>query len=283
MSYGADRPHSDDLERSDDHQAPPERADTLGRKRLEQVRAAHRGYFRWLRLSRLALAAFALMAALFLLWALPWLPKGLDAGDYTPELGLTTYLVAGVAVTAVLALAFQELARRDRESLLLWGTVYDEATGLHNRAYLYDRLALECERAELSGGVFSAVVLQIRLDSPTSGSTPGSTPALPRSALREVGELLDDLTHASDLVALLNGSELAVLAMGSSRNDRGSLQERLRGAVAAGLPRLLPRPALVAVRSGSATFGEDGKDPDTLIQAARAAAILAPRRTGQAA
>ncbi len=279
MSYDLERPRSDDPERPDDRQATSEHADAQGKKRLEQVRAAHRGYFRWLRLSRLALAAFALMAALFLLWALPWLPKGLDAGDYTPELGLTTYLVTGVAVTAVLALVFQELARRNRESLLLWGTVYDEATGLHNRAYLYDRLSLECERAELSGGVFSAVVLQIRLDSPTSGSTP----ALPRAALREVGELLDGLTHASDLVALLSGSELAVLAMGADRNERGTLQERLRGAVAAGLPRLLPRPALVAVRSGSATFGEDGKDPDTLIQAARAAAMLAPRRTGQAA
>lgn len=279
MHSVVDEPYPGDQDMPHSGQAPAEQAEAISTKRLGKARAAHRGYFRWSRLRRLALAAFAAMAALFLLWALPWLPRGLDVDNYTPELALSTYLFVGVVVAAILALVFQELARRDRESLLLWGTVYDEATGLHNRAYLYDRLSLECERAERSGNVFSLVVLQVRLDSSVSGSAP----TLPGAALQEVGRLLDSLTHPSDLVALLSGSELAILSMGVERRDRGTLQERLRGAVAAALPRLLLRPALVAVRSGSATFGEDGNDPETLIQAARAAAILVPRRPGEVA
>jgi GGDEF domain-containing protein len=247
--------------------------------RLDQARAAHRGYFRWRRLSRVAIVAFGVFAVMFSLWALPWLPRGLNTDDYTPQLALSVYLMAGVAAAAVFALAFQELARRDRESLMVWGTVFDEVSGLHNRTYLYDRLSLECEKAARNGGVFSIVALQIRL----GGSAPGSSPALPTSALQDIGTLLDCLTHPSDLVAILSGAELAVLAVGVDRNDRASLQERLRGAVAAGLPRLLKDPAPISVRCGGATYGEDSTDPGTLIQTARQAAILIPRGPAQAA
>ncbi len=179
--------------------------ETVAAHRLDQAKAAHRGYFRWRRLSRVAIVAFGVFAVVFLLWALPWLPRGLNTDDYTPQLALSVYLMAGVAAAAVFALAFQELARRDRESLMMWGTLFDEVSGLHNRTYLYDRLSLECEKAARNGGVFSVIALQIRL----GGSVPGSSPALPASALQDIGTLVDCLTHPSDLVALLGSAELA--------------------------------------------------------------------------
>src|SRR3990172_13214301 len=123
---------------------PPE---TLPPERLRAASTVTRSYYRWLHLRRLAFAAFVILGIFLLLWLVPWLPSGLDTDDYTPEMAFTVYLLAGVALMALLALGFQELARRNRERLMLWSTVYDEGTGPHNRTYLYDRLSLECERA----------------------------------------------------------------------------------------------------------------------------------------
>ena len=218
---------------------------------------AYKSYYRWLRLKRLALAAFVTLAALFILWAIPWLPSGLDTGDYTPELAFTTYLLLGVVLTAASAMACQELARRHREGLLAWAVVYDEATGLRNRAYLYDRLSLECERADHSAGVFSILVL--RFDGVVA-------------ALGNVAELIERVTHRSDVAALLSGRELAILSVGVGEKERGLLLERLRGAVAAELSRLPGKPAIKDTRGGGATYGVDGNDPHTLVQAARAEA-----------
>ena len=255
---------------------PPE---TLPPERLRAASTVARSYYRWLRLRRLAFAAFVVLGIFLLLWLVPWLPSGLDTDDYTPEMAFTVYLLGGVALTALLALGFQELARRNRERIMLWSTVYDEATGLHNRTYLYDRLSLECERAKRTGGMFSLIVLQIRIGNPTVGSAP----TLSHQALRQVAEATNSLTHPTDLVALLTGSELAVLATGVDREHRRAVQERLREAVAAELPRLLDAPAVVDVKGGVATYGVDGNDAGSLVQAARTSAVLGVPQRAQAA
>ncbi|MCH8056169.1 MAG: diguanylate cyclase, partial [Deltaproteobacteria bacterium] len=100
-----------------------------------------------------------------------------------------------------------------------WSAVYDEATGLHNRTFLYDRLSLECERAEHSGGVFYVIILQIRLYRPTLGPLP----TLSNAMLQQVAELINRLTRRSDLVALLGGSELAILAFELVRDSQDDL------------------------------------------------------------
>ncbi len=236
-------------------------------------------YHRWLRLKRLALAAFFVMAAAFLLWVVPWLPSGLDADDYTPELGFTAYLLGGVAITAVSALFFQELTRRQRERLIVWDAVYDEATGLHSRTYLYDRLSLECERAQRTGSTFSVFVLQIHV----GGSAAQPSPMLSNVALQKMADLINRLTHRTDLVAHLSGSALAVIAIGVDRAVRSELVERFQAAVEAELPHLLDKPAKVYVRSGAATYGEEGKEAGALVRAAHAAATLAMPHPDQVA
>lgn len=261
---------------------PSSPAQPLSPERLNRVRAAHRNYYRWLRLSRLTLGAFMLMGAVVLLWLVPWLPSGLDTNDYTPEMAFTVYLLGGAAVLGLLALGFQERARRDRESLLVWAMVYDEVTGLHNRTYLYDRLAMECERAKRSGQVFSVIVLQIRLGGARAKSG-RRRPELSNAALRKLAQLLDGLTHPTDMVALLSGSELAVLAIRVDRDARHQLQQRLRQALAEELPELLDRRALLDVKAGSATYGVDGMEPGPLVQTARTAATLGVRPRAKAA
>jgi diguanylate cyclase (GGDEF)-like protein len=239
--------------------------------------AVYRTYHRWVRISRLAIGAFVCMSVLAFLWLLPWLPHGLDTKDYSPQVGFTVYLLLSVAVLGIISLAVQERTRRNRESLMVWSTVYDETTGLHNRTYLFDRLALECERARRSGEVFSVIVLQIRAGKQRSKKKDKSGP-LSSAALRKMAEIIDGHTHPTDMVALLSNTELAVLANRVDRESRHRLQERLGDAVAQQMPELISTPTIVDVKAGSATYGSDGTEPSTLVQAARTSASLGSAR-----
>ena len=263
----------------DNLDAPYRRGEASFSEKNRQAREIHRSYYQWLRVSRLALAAFVAMAGFFFFWIVPWMPSGLDTDDYTPELAFTVYLLAGVSMTGILALAARDLVRRKREGLIAWSAVYDEATGLHNRTFLYDRLSLECERAEHSGSVFYVIILQIRL----YRATLGPVPTLSNAMLLQVAELIDRLTRRSDLVALLSGSELAILAFGLDRESQDDQLERLRSAVAAEMSQLLDDSAMVNVAGGVATYGTQGKEPGALIHAARMAAAFGPLPRSEAA
>jgi GGDEF domain-containing protein len=232
-----------------------------------------------MRLSRLALGGFIFAGIIILLWLIPWLPAGLDTSDYTPRVAFTIYLLAGAALIGLIALSLQELARRDRQALTAWASVYDEATGLHTRAYFYDRIGLECERAQHAPEPFSVIVLQLH----AAGAHSKSKPPLDNIALQKTAELINSVTHASDVVGLLSGSELAVLAVRVDRERRHILQERLQRTVSAALPEFAGQASRVDVRSGGATYGVDGAQPGGLIQAARTSASLSVRQHVKAA
>jgi GGDEF domain-containing protein len=232
-----------------------------------------RRYFLWMRLSRLALGAFIFLTIVVVLWLVPFSPAGMDTADYTPQLAFTVYLLAGTSIVGLLVLSFQELARRNRQVLSAWATVYDEATGLHNRSYFYDRLNLECDRGANTPEPFSIIVLQLH------SLLPGKTkPPLTNAALKKVAELINSVTHTSDLVGMLSGSELAVLAIRVDRERRHLLQGRLEKTVSTALPDLIEEPGRIDVRSGGATYGVDGTQAGGLIQAARTNAALAVRQ-----
>jgi len=263
-----------------DHPSGPfAKAEALSPDRLKRGRRAHRRYFLWMRLSRLALGAFIFVSVIILLWLIPWLPTGLDTSDYTPRVAFTIYLLAGAALIGLIALSLQELARRDRQVLTAWASVYDEATGLHTRSYFYDRLGLECERAQHMPEPFSVIVLRFH----TLGSSSKSKPPLSNDALKKTAELINSVTHSSDVVGLLSGSELAVLTVRVDRERRHSLQERLYRTVSAALPDLVGEASRIDVRCGGATYGIDAAQPGGLIQAARTSAALSVRQHVKAA
>ena len=237
----------DDAQRA----APTERMGSAPPAELHSVGPAFQGYYRWLRLSRLAMAAFFVMAAATFLWLIPWLPIGLDASDYSPELAFTVYLLGGLVITGILALAAREFVRRQREGLLVWTRVYDETTGLHSREYLYDRISLECEQAEHTDSVFSVLVLQVRFGASASGQ--GSPPS--GVSLRRVAEVVNRARHPTDLVGFLSEREIAILATGVNKEDRRSIQIRLATTLARELTRVLHRQAAVELASGGATYG----------------------------
>ena len=254
-----------------------DRAATPSREGRQRAHQAYRTYRRWLQLKRILLAAFASMAGLFCLWVIPWLPSGLDTEDYTPELEFTTYLLVGVALTALLAIAAQEFVRRQREALLAWSSIYEGVTGMHNRAYLYERVSLECERARLDAGVFSILVLRVKL-----GDKP-PTSLLTDAALQGVAELVKSLTHRTDVVALLSRNEFAVLAVGADEEGSRAVLKRLERAARVELSSYPEKEVAIDVQGGAATFGMDGTEANVLIQAARAAAMRAAATETQAA
>lgn len=255
---------------------PPIGQPALSLERAKQVR---RSYLRWRRLSRLATVAFVVTGAAALVWLLPWLPGGLDTEDYTAKVAFTIYLLSGAAVTGILVAAFQGLARRYRERIMVWAAVYDEESGLHSRDYLYDRLLLECEQAERLHTVFSVVVLRFRV----AGQAPGRTPALTETVMERTADVIYHMTRLGDLVARLSDSELAILATTADEDIRRGLTLRIVAAVTEDLGDLLGEGAVFDVVSGGATFGEDGRHAETLLSAARNAAMLAPRGSARAA
>lgn len=245
-------------------------AEPITPERKRRAVAANRAYYHWVRMRRAAFACFVALAVILMMWLVPWLPSGLDSNDYTPEVEFTIYLLGGVAIFAVLALVFQELAHRQREALTLWASVYDEATGLHNRTYLHDRLAVECDRAKRTGRTFTVITFNLRIGSPTSPSHR----QLSNDALRRLAEVINSLSRPTDFVALLTGRELAVLAVDIDRDGRRAVRDHLRAGLLAELPRLVDAGTAIDVRGGCATYGVDGTDPATLVQSSRTSGIL---------
>jgi len=238
------------------------RPDFLTELRARQAKSIHRSYYAWLRLSRLAMAGFVITAVLFFLWAIPWLPSGMSTADYTPEMAFTMYLILGTALLGFTGLAFNHLARRRQATLMAWSAVYDQKTGLYNRAYLYNLLSLECDRSQESKSAFSLLVFQFQA---------GDSAAVTADALRSLAEVIRRTIRSTDVVALLSDSELAVLALDLKRKQRTALVEKVKKLILGSLPKVTGSKE-IQVLAGAATYGADGEEPGAIIQAARASA-----------
>jgi diguanylate cyclase (GGDEF)-like protein len=222
----------------------------------------HRRYRSLLHRSRLLGTAFWVAMAYFLFWsipwfrAIPWLPGGLTTEDYTERVSLTLILAAFCGVLGVGTLILRDHLLRTREALLAWTAVYDEVTGLYNRQYFFDRLSLECERARRQGTTFSLFLMRFE-PSTGQGRGPGS------NALRHLGAVLTETMRSNDLVALLGGNELAVVAMGVPRKDAPLVVQRLEAALEGSLAGL-------NLRMGVATYSARTRNAGTLLRFARA-------------
>lgn len=209
------------------------------------------------------MVGFAITAILFLLWAIPWLPSGLSTEDYTPQVAFTLYLILGTALLGLTALLLHHLARRRQATLMAWSAVYDQKTGLHNRAYLYNLLSLECDRSLESKSTFSLLVFQFH----GAGDGPATSP----DNLRSLAEVIRRTIRSNDVVALLGDTELAVLAFDLKRKQRTALINKVKKLILGSLPKLTGSKD-IQVLAGVATYGAEGEEPGAIIQAARAAA-----------
>ncbi len=224
----------------------------------------YRSYFRTLYLSRLAWVAFWACFVYFLLWSIPVFGIGLSAKDYTPQFTITMVFAVTCILLGTLSGMLRKVARRKRETLVAWSSLYDETTGTHTRSHLYDRLSLECERSERHGGSFALLLLKLRAMREDRPLRRGNN-----ELLRIIAERVQDLIRTSDLVALISNDEFGVLLCGVSAGTASILAERLRDSLKWDSQKDKP-PIDFAVDVGMATYGGDVRTPEALVEAARA-------------
>jgi len=182
----------------------------------------YKSYFRTLYLSRLAWVAFWGCFVYFLLWSIPLFGIGLSTDDYTPQFAVTMVFAASCLVLGSLSGALRTVTRRKRQALVAWSSLHDETVGTHTRSHLYDRLSLECERAEQHGGSFALLMLKLRSSHDEQRARVDSD--FLRTAAKRVQKLIRD----SDLVALVSNDEFGVLLCGVSASAAAVLAGRMR-------------------------------------------------------
>jgi diguanylate cyclase (GGDEF)-like protein len=247
-------------------------------KKKNSTGSLYKSYFRTLYFSRISWAVFWLVFVYFLIWSLPWIPGGLSIDDYTPEFITTIAFAASCLALGLGAGTLRKMLRRKRETLLAWTSLYDEATGLNNRRYFYDRLSLECERSRRYGPSFILLVLQL-IPSSRRGEDSGTLGA---STLKSAAAAVKGGTRATDVVGLTGKSEFAVLLLGvrpeeaqkAAEKVTEKVTEKIRLSMQAALPGLmatsgLKEPPFLAI--GFSTYGTDGDSPDALVDSARLA------------
>jgi diguanylate cyclase (GGDEF)-like protein len=145
--------------------------------------------------------------------------------------------------------------------------VTDGLTGLYNHRHFYERLVLEVERSQRSGGPVSLVMLDVdffKQYNDRNGHPAGD------EVLRQLARLLGDGRRANDVVARYGGEEFAILLVDTSKFAAAKIAERVRERVAehrfvgAGTQPL----GKLTISAGVATFPDDAADGQALVKAA---------------
>ncbi|HVP67463.1 MAG TPA: sensor domain-containing diguanylate cyclase [Anaeromyxobacteraceae bacterium] len=148
-------------------------------------------------------------------------------------------------------------------------TLRDDHTGLFNARHLWSQLRLEVARSRRTGRPFSLVFLDLdrfKAVNDTHGHQAGS------AVLREVGELVHRQMRSIDVPVRYGGDEFVVLLPETTAPAARQAAERLRAAVN-GAAFLASRGLEIRVTAsfGIASFPEDGKTAEELLQLADAA------------
>jgi diguanylate cyclase (GGDEF)-like protein len=145
--------------------------------------------------------------------------------------------------------------------------ITDPLTGLYNYGFFRERLAIELDRAQLTGDPVALAMFDIdhfKQYNDTHGHQEGNR------VLQKVAELLRKTGRRGDVVARYGGEEFVALLYGAAAADGGRFAEAFRGAVAAqGFPGEGQQPlGRITVSAGVATFPIDAQDDLALIKTA---------------
>jgi diguanylate cyclase (GGDEF)-like protein len=149
--------------------------------------------------------------------------------------------------------------------------LYDELTGLPNRALFRDRAQQAVATARRERGSASVLILDVdrfREINDALGHEAGDV------LLRELSHRLRELLRESDTLARLGGDEFGVLLPAASIEDAVLLAARVHEALDVPVP-LRGLPLEVATSVGVATYPEHGDDVDALLQHADVAMYVA--------
>jgi len=143
--------------------------------------------------------------------------------------------------------------------------ITDDLTGLTVHRYFRERLEEELARARAHGGPVS--VLLIDLDHFKAYNDTYGHPAGDK-LLRAIARTLHQRESSGGLVARYGGEEFAILLNGATREGARVQAEQIRAAIAAQAFTLRQGSARVTVSIGVASFPEDGRHPEHVLQAA---------------
>lgn len=155
----------------------------------------------------------------------------------------------------------------------LWEmAVNDSLTGLHVRRYFMVRLQEEVSRTERYDKTLSVVMADLdcfKAVNDTFGHTAGD------KVLKAVGEYLHASIRDVDSVGRYGGEEFVLLLPETDKAAASGLAERLRKGIAALEVGHLPK---TTISMGVATFPEDGRTAEELLQKADAALYAAKEK-----
>ena len=159
------------------------------------------------------------------------------------------------------------LALVSRSQRLLQLATSDPLTGLFNRGYVEDRLAIELSRAHRYGNVLTLAVIdadRFKALNDTHGHAAGDF------VLKKIGALLRDSFRQSDTTARYGGEEFVVLLPETDIEAARRKVESLRELVAATPIQLglLAQSVQITISAGLASFPDDGDDAAELLAAA---------------
>jgi len=159
------------------------------------------------------------------------------------------------------------LALVSRSQRLLQLATSDPLTGLFNRGYVEDRLAIELSRAHRYGNVLTLAVIdadRFKALNDTHGHAAGDF------VLKKIGALLRDSFRQSDTTARYGGEEFVVLLPETDIEAARRKVESLRELVAATPIQLGLRAQSVqiTISAGLASFPDDGDGAAELLAAA---------------
>ncbi len=143
----------------------------------------------------------------------------------------------------------------------------DAMTNLHNYRYFSIRLKEELNRARRSKGKVSLLILDIdhfKNYNDTLGHQTGD------EALRTLGRVLKSTVRDEDVVSRYGGEEFCIILPGISKNGISILGERVRKIIELHkFYKETVQPAgRITVSLGGATYPDDAKNPDDLVQKA---------------
>lgn len=216
---------------------------------------------RWFTLMRLSFSGVCLSWLLLLTWPFPWAPIGMMIPDYSAAMAVG--LIFGLAAVCS-SLAFMVVWRPAfrHESLQEFVRVLFGAGQLiRGRGQFRSRLATECCRAKRdNGNVFSLIVIQLAKAQVDSQKRPQR-----RFERNLTAIFVRSIARADDIVADCWPDEVWLLALGADDEARQNIVRRMTRILAEPGTSL---PLFVDARSGSSTFGPDGKKPGDIFAAA---------------
>ena len=145
--------------------------------------------------------------------------------------------------------------------------ITDPLTRLYNYGFFRERLALELERARMTGDTVSLIMFDIdhfKNYNDSHGHQEGNR------ALQKVAELLRQTGRRGDVLARYGGEEFVGLLYGATGSDAWRFAEAFRSAVAAqGFAGESAQPlGRITVSCGVATFPLDAQDDIALVKVA---------------